>query len=540
MKNSFKILTFLVVFALVAALALAVQPGSESAAFAQTETEAKQLSELATPQRLKQAVAKGEIDQDTANLYLAYALSNDKRLPAEYHGSAPWDGTLPLLHLRRSLKTMRSAEKRQEIESLLAGYCSDSDGVLPSTVNSTHFHIQYGNIYGTLNINSYINSLETTWTTEIDQFGWAAPPVYSTPPPGNRYHVRIDDLGSDLYGYVDSYGVHAGFVGDNPNTPWNDGDAYASCMVLNNDYTGFPSSEQASLDATTAHEFNHSVQFGYGALTGAKLPDDVFIEGGASWMEDEVFDNANDNYFYLWPELNSCMGEYSSSFPYPYWIVLRGLTERFGAGTSGGGEQVMEDFWELTSQGISGNLAAMNTALQNKGTTLAEAYHAFAITAKFNATCGGGYVYPYCFEEGADYVSIGGETPLDGSIGSIGSSVSLSVRDNYALSWVALPTSGPYDITLRNTSSGGALRASVVCDTGSSLMVTSFSNVAGPGGAAYVGNYPYAGCTNVVVVITNQAQTAENPSACSSHNYQLSLSVPSPVTIRLYVPMLKR
>ena len=52
--------------------------------------------------------------------------------------------------------------------------------------------------------------------------------------------------------------------GTNPATSWNDTDAYASCMVLNHDYTGFPSVPQASLDSTTAHEFNHSIQFGLG------------------------------------------------------------------------------------------------------------------------------------------------------------------------------------------------------------------------------------------------------------------------------------
>ena len=72
-------------------------------------------------------------------------------------------------------------------------------------------------------------------------------------------------------------------------------------MVLNRDYSGFPSTPQASLDSTTAHEFNHSIQFGYGALAGANVPDDVFVEGGATWMEDEVHDAADDNYNYLWP-----------------------------------------------------------------------------------------------------------------------------------------------------------------------------------------------------------------------------------------------
>jgi hypothetical protein len=54
------------------------------------------------------------------------------------------------------------------------------------------------------------------------------------------------------------------------------------------------------MDATTAHEFNHSIQFGLGALTGANAADDALVEGGATWMEDEVYDNSDDNLPGIW------------------------------------------------------------------------------------------------------------------------------------------------------------------------------------------------------------------------------------------------
>ena len=50
-------------------------------------------------------------------------------------------------------------------------------------------------------------------------------------------------------------------------------------MVLNADYSGFPGAQQQALDATTAHEFNHSLQYGYGALNGANAPDDHVRRG---------------------------------------------------------------------------------------------------------------------------------------------------------------------------------------------------------------------------------------------------------------------
>lgn len=501
---------------------------------------APQAPTLTTPDLIEADVANGVISEETGYLYLSYALFDYESLPEAYHSNVPWSGTSYILQLQEAVAEMPASSTTTKINIALTGTCGSSNASLPSTQNTTHFHVEYGSIGGGLSIGDYATSLETTWTTEIDSFGWAAPPVLgSNPPPGNRYHVRVDNLGGGLYGYVTTGGVHAGFVGNNPNTPWNDGDAFASCMVLNDDYSGFPGSSQQALDATTAHEFNHSIQFGYGALSGGNSAEDVFVEGGATWMEDEVFDAANDNYNYLWPNFGMCMGEYTAS-PYPYWITFRGLTEQYGAGTPGGGEQIMQDFLEETSKGSSENLAALNVALQNKGSNLADAYHNYAIAVKFNKSCGGGYSYPYCFEEGANYVSARGQTVVHGNVGSVEGSYSGNVQDNYALNWVNLPTSGgPYNAYLLNLG-GGQLRGSIVCDTGSTLTVTPLDMVAGAAETAVAGNYDPAGCSSVVAVITNQNQTAANPSSCTQRSYIFGVTTGSPPVLdkKVYLPVI--
>jgi hypothetical protein len=488
---------------------------------------------LSTPQLIEAARAKGQIDRETANLYLAYALADPERLPAEYQGKVPWDGTLPLLRLQESVHRMAAGVERSAIESLLAGVCGGSSGTLDYETESTHFYVEHDPIEAGLSISDYTTSLETTWSTEVDSFGWAAPPTLA---PGDRYHVRIDDLGSGLYGYVTTSGTYAGWIGNNPATDWDDVDAYATCMVLNVDYGyPFPGTPEGALQATAAHEFNHSIQFGYGALTGANAPDPNLVEGGATWMEDEVFDSANDNYNYLWPQFHWCMGEYTDdpNQSYPYWITLRGLTERYGTGTAGAGEQVMQDFWEETSQSTTSNmLTALNTALVNKGTTLADAYHAYAIAVKFNKPCDGGYVYPYCFEEGAGYVSAAGPTAVHGSIASVGGSYSSSVEDNYTLNWISLPTSGgPYTVTLQNTSDGGQLRFSAVCDTGSALVIRSLPAPVGADALTSLADYDPSGCNSVVAVITNQAQTSANPASCTARSFTLTTAESSPAEL---------
>jgi hypothetical protein len=486
---------------------------------------------LSTPALIQAARRGGEINRAKADLFLARALGPRWRLvPERFRSDVPWDGTLPLLHLRERVANMTPGPARSaivdDLSSEAAGSCGGASA--PSNRLSTYFSIDYGTIGGGLTINSYATSLDAARTKEVNTYRWPAPPLVPTAPSG-KYHVVVANLSPGLYGFVSSSGTNAGFFGNNPNTSWNDVDAYASCMALNDDYSGFPSPPQASLDATTAHEFNHSIQFGYGALTGANAPDAAFVEGGATWMEDEVFDGANDNYHYLWPDFADDMGSYSPS-PYPYWITFRGLTERFGTGAAGAAEQVMQDFWQLTSQsGTSNMLSALNQALVNKGTTLADAYHAYAIAAKFNRTCGGGYAYPYCFEEAAGYLAEG-PTAVHRTIAGVGESVTGSLPDHYSLNWVALPILGPYDVILQNTSTqGGQLRGSAVCHTGSALTVTPLPGVVGPNAFTTLGGYNPSGCTQVILTITNQAQPLSNPSSSTSRNYGVHTAPPGSV-----------
>jgi len=484
---------------------------------------------LSTPELLERAVERGRVDRATADLYLAYALGDHRRLPDRFVSDVPWDGTLPLLRLHERLQRMAPGPERRAIRSVIhPGTCDIRVAPLPLNDESTFFYIEYdGTIGGGLNLDDYKVSLDAAWTKEVATFGWAAPPVAPVPAPGNKYHVRIEDLGPSLYGFVSSLGTHAGFVGDNPNTPgWNEGDSIASCMVLNEDYTGFPSPLQASLDATTAHEFNHSIQFGYGVLTGPNAADDAFVEGGATWMEDEVFDDANDNYFYLWPDFAQSMGEYADS-PYPYWVMFRALTELYGTGTTGASEQVMQDFWEETSKSATSNLfPALSTALGNKGTTLPDAFHAAAIAVRLGQACGGPWVHPHCLEENPGYAAVAGPLPDQGSITSAGGAFTGSIRDDYAINWVTLPLSGPYPVTLANTSQGGSLRATVACVTGAGPKIAALPAVVGSGAATTLPSFDPAGCIGApVAVITNESETSANPSFSASRSYELFLGL---------------
>jgi hypothetical protein len=477
-----------------------------------------------TPALIEAAVARGEIDRAAADRYLAAALTNPSALPTRYRSAVPWRGTLPLLALQRRAEAAGTTVAR------LAGAarggndgCEGYNNNKPRKRVTNHFLIRYDPdaIKGRLTIRNYARTLETSWSTEVGQFGWPKPPFQNGA--NHLYHVRIENLGTGLYGFVSTNGATAGFVGNNPATSWPDHDAYASCMVLNQDYRGFPSVPLKSLQSTAAHEFNHAVQFGEGGLTGVGAPDLVFVEAGATWMEDEVFDNADDNYFYLWPSLANSMGAYpENGTVYSYWITLRAITERYGSGVAGGGEDVMQNFWEETSREEAGNLEAMSGALQAEGISLADAFHNAAISIRFSRPCAGGYVYPYCLEEGQGYRNLVGSYGNDWSIGGVGGSGSGAVRDDYAARMVGLPKAdGTYDVTLSNDDTGGELRASLVCDTGAALTVTALSQVAGPGDTASAPNFNSDLCVTVVLVVTNQDQHGANPSSSTPRDFSV-------------------
>ncbi|MEK6228904.1 MAG: hypothetical protein AABM31_06215 [Actinomycetota bacterium] len=528
--------------ALAATVVALLVPG---AAGAQQLAPAGGLPEPASPDLIDRAQEAGRIDNETANLYRVYALKGDSRLPAAYESNTPFDGTLELRQARRELRSMEPGPERTAVVAALRSPPSPlttncdflSNTPLPDEDDtSAHFYIQYNEVLleDSLTIDDYRASLEQAWLTEVDSFDWADPPTTDAADNeiGGKYHVRIDALGPVLYGFVSSLGTYAGPVGNNPNTAWDDEDADASCMGLNQDYSTFPSPPQASLDSTTAHEFNHSLQFGYGGLNGDNVPDDNFIEGGATWMEDEAQDGADDNYNYLYPQFDDSMGEHDTGDIYAYWLTWRGLTEPFGTDAAGAGEQIMQDFWELTSKNQASNLEAMNAALVNKGTTLPDAYHDYAIAAKFMAPCDPpgptGYQLPHCFEEADGYTDAAGETEPHGEVTGVNQFFKGQVEDNYTLNWVVLPANaGSYDVSLSNDSSGGTLRGTVACDTGTTIRQSPLPSTVGAGGAQTTPAFDSDGCQQVAAVLTNETQTAPNPDSSEARDYTVSTATPA-------------
>ncbi len=483
-------------------------------------------SQPATPELIDAAEAAGEITPTQATVFRAWSLTRPAALPEEFRSDTPWSGTLTMLRVQRALRRVGPSRMSPALAAAAAGVsqaCPGSGGRLPQTKSTAHFAIKYraSAIRGGLKVTQYAGALEATWNKEIRRFGWARPPRDPVnPQPGGRYLVRVAKLGSSLYGYV----TGTFFAGNNPSTPWNERDSVASCMVLNQNMGPFPGAPIDALRATAAHEFNHSIQFGYGALNGPTKVRKVFVEAGASWMEDEVFDGADDNYSYLWPDFERSMATYSPGFAYPYWVVFRAMTERYGTGRRGGGEDVMQRFWEQISKGASTNLAALNRALKPEGRTLAKAYHDAAVALRFNAGCGAN-PKRWCLQEGDDYVTAALANADTGTIGSVDGQESQSIGNDYALDWIGLPTGAAFNLSLDVTSGKGKLRMSVLCLSGGALTQLDVTVTATPGtNGVNVDPIDPSGCDEVVAIITNEYLSKPLPKQQANANFTLDAS----------------
>ena len=191
-------------------------------------------------------------------------------------------------------------------------------------------------------IPDYINRMaeifQTVINTIIDTYGFTPPPGdgwYSDNGGNELYDIYVMSLNSGFYGYVQPENP-ANNDGNNENSDVTEENAFTSYMVLRNNYEGFydvfniygPISEFDAVQVSVAHEFFHSIQLGYDGWEAIWL-----LEATATWMEDEVFDDVNDNYQYLIPWFQDpkvSLNRHSDPHWYGSWIFFRYISEQMG------------------------------------------------------------------------------------------------------------------------------------------------------------------------------------------------------------------
>jgi hypothetical protein len=154
--------------------------------------------------------------------------------------------------------------------------------------------------------------------------GYRRPKSDGTKGGDGRIDIYLDTLEPGLYGFCTT--------DQNKLDKPGHYDVWAYC-VLDNDYAGFPQhTPLENLQVTAAHEYYHATQFAYDIAD-----DGWFLEATAVVMEDELYDDVNDNYQYLFdsPIVHPTkpIDKFGGVFHYGVWNFFRFLIERYPAKT---------------------------------------------------------------------------------------------------------------------------------------------------------------------------------------------------------------
>jgi hypothetical protein len=176
-------------------------------------------------------------------------------------------------------------------------------------------------------VETTLHQMEYVWNYEVNTLGFRAPMTderASVDDDGVYFDVYLSDIGKYYYGYCAVDDSH-----NRRNYDYKDRSGYC---VLDDDYArsqfGYHTPKE-NLQVTAAHEFFHAVQFAYDASE-----DPWFMEGGAAWIEDEVYPDVNDNRQYLavsqFRRPSQSLDDNRGLRVYGTWGFLRYLSELYG------------------------------------------------------------------------------------------------------------------------------------------------------------------------------------------------------------------
>jgi len=245
------------------------------------------------------------------------------------------------------------------------------------------------------------------WQREIVEMGFPPPPGDNGKDGSSAYDVYLTSLSSTYYGMTH---------GDSTYQDGTDGKMRMTSYVeLDNDYQGYslypPDEWVQILSVTAAHEYFHAIQYGIDAYEFLENAEDYsgnvwWHEQTATWMEDMVYDNVNDYYYYLpgfFDHPNWALtSQYKGNYEYGACVWPRYLSERFG-------EEIIHDIWEQCGEKTWLNsIEAWVDQLQARGSSLREELGRFRTWCFFS----GERYEPFAFQEGQNYPTIDEETYL--------------------------------------------------------------------------------------------------------------------------------
>ncbi len=264
-----------------------------------------------------------------------------------------------------------SIEKQQLLKSLLQRPTKQTSMLSPSGF----FRIHY-NTTGT-EVPSYNPSLTTeenvmqvgialdsSYNFEVNFLGYPQPPPDDAGGGDNLYDVYISNLGG-VYGFTERE-TNLG------------NQKYTSFIVIDDNYSGFPSTGFAGMRVTIAHEFHHAIQMGSYIFRNEDI---FFYEITSTSMEEFVYDDVNDYYFYMSNYFNDPGKPFASfrsgtadGYDLAIWNIY--LKDKFGF-------EIIKRQWELLPQMRALNAISSSLNLPEYGSNFREAFNEFGVWTFF-------------------------------------------------------------------------------------------------------------------------------------------------------------
>ncbi len=206
--------------------------------------------------------------------------------------------------------------------------------------------------------------MEGAWTREVDQMGYRAPAADGAAGGDARFDVYLADVSSQgYYGYCVPEAQVAGqqYL------------AQAYC-ILDNDMLSFPMDPVSSLRVTAAHEFFHAIQFNIDAAE-----DKWWMEASATWIEEQVAGDVNDNRQYLpvgqLGRPGVPLDTYDGSLAmYGNWIFVQKLAQSYGADAI---RQIWTRLDAAAGAPDESSIQGVSNYLRTKKTNFAKFYSSF-------------------------------------------------------------------------------------------------------------------------------------------------------------------
>lgn len=364
---------------------------------------------------LNQDLSNKAISYDEWVTYLVYTIFDLSKLPEKY-GTVKREKEITWI-LTEVFNNWNILEEGTKLELKKYGFTSNGSlkppDFLTVSAESDHFEFHFSTDLSDTNavdpadydlngIPDYVDkvmaSFEYVYAQEIDTMKFTAPPSDS----GNignsdKYDVYLLKIADDIYGYA----APIDMVNDNPNSQQlTEKNAATSYIVLRNNYSesvNFTSDE--FMKVTIAHEFFHAVQFGYDVREKAWL-----MEATATWIEDEVYDDINQNIEYLSPwfstpyiSLDATQAEKENHW-YGSWIFFKYVSEHLG------GYKTVRSVWENSvkydSKTKDYSFRALNDALVAAGSDFKKTFRNFVLANLYKTKA------PYKYEEGEYYPEV--------------------------------------------------------------------------------------------------------------------------------------